>query len=93
MRTRAEISSKEINAMKKPFVLLVLLALTASACQGSASSPKLYVFDCGRLKSGNPAPLIEHGLTTTDMSVAAYLIAHPRGTLLRETGVIPDEMI
>jgi len=93
MRTRAGISSKETNAMKKPLVLLVLLALTVSACQGSASSLKLYVFDCGRLKSGNPAPLIEHGVTTTDMSVVAYLIAHPRGTLLWETGVIPDEMI
>jgi len=27
------------------------------------------------------------------MSVAAYLIVHPKGTLLWDTGVIPDEMI
>jgi len=51
------------------------------------------VFDCGKLKSGNPAPLIERGVTTTDMSVAAYLIVHPRGTLLWDSGVIPDEMV
>ena len=30
---------------------------------------------------------------TTDMSVAAYLVVHPRGTLLWDTGVVPDEMI
>jgi N-acyl homoserine lactone hydrolase len=57
------------------------------------ASVKLYVFDCGRLKSGNPQPLIERGITTTDMSVAAYLIVHPRGTLLWDSGVIPDELV
>jgi glyoxylase-like metal-dependent hydrolase (beta-lactamase superfamily II) len=59
----------------------------------NVSSLRMYVFDCGHLKSGNPAPLLERGVTTTDMSVTAYLIVHPRGTLLWETGVIPDELI
>ena len=54
---------------------------------------KLYVFDCGRLKSGNPQPLVDRGIATTDMSVAVYLIVHPRGTLLWDTGVIPDELV
>jgi N-acyl homoserine lactone hydrolase len=54
---------------------------------------KLYIFDCGTLKSGNPDVLLARGVTTTDMSVAAYLIVHPRGTLLWDTGVIPDELI
>jgi glyoxylase-like metal-dependent hydrolase (beta-lactamase superfamily II) len=54
---------------------------------------KLYVFDCGTLKSGNPAVLLERGVTTTDMSVTAYLIVHPQGTLLWDSGVIPDELI
>jgi glyoxylase-like metal-dependent hydrolase (beta-lactamase superfamily II) len=70
--------------------LLALLAL--AACQPAAPL-RLYVFDCGNLKSGNPAPLLERGLTTTDMSVAAYLVVHPQGTLLWDTGVIPDAMI
>ena len=59
----------------------------------TASSLRLYVFDCGRLKSANPQALLDHGVTTTDMSVAAYLIVHPRGTLLWDTGVIPDELV
>src|SRR5258706_8813150 len=54
---------------------------------------KLYIFDCGTLKSGNPDVLLARGVTTTDMSVTAYLIVHPRGTLLWDTGVIPDELI
>jgi len=57
------------------------------------ASVKLYVFDCGRLKSGNPQPLLDRGITTTGMSVAAYLIVHPRGTLLWDSGVIPDELV
>ena len=72
---------------------LSLALLSAAACTGAGPSVRLYVFDCGLLKSGNPAPLIEHGVTTTDMSVAAYLIVHPRGTLLWDAGVIPDDMI
>jgi N-acyl homoserine lactone hydrolase len=73
----------------------LLLALLAGATlQTSAQQPlKLYVFDGGTLKSGNPAPLLERGVTTTDMSVAIYLIVHPRGTLLWDAGVIPDERI
>lgn len=59
----------------------------------AVSSVRLYVFDCGRLKSANPKPLLDHGVTTTDMSVTAYLIVHPRGTLLWDTGVIPDELV
>ena len=44
--------------------VLALLWLIAG-CHSTEPSLKLYVFDCGRLKSGNPAPLIERGLTTT----------------------------
>jgi glyoxylase-like metal-dependent hydrolase (beta-lactamase superfamily II) len=77
----------------KTKILLLLSVLLVAACQNANPSVKLYVFDCGNLKSGNPAPLLERGVTTTDMSVAAYLVVHPRGTLLWDTGVIPDEMI
>jgi N-acyl homoserine lactone hydrolase len=69
---------------------LTMLLLSASA---AAQSVRLYVFDCGRLKSGNPQVLLDHGVTTTDMSVSAYLIVHPRGTLLWDAGVIPDALV
>jgi glyoxylase-like metal-dependent hydrolase (beta-lactamase superfamily II) len=59
----------------------------------STSAIRLYVFDLGTLKSGNPQPLLERGITVTDMSVSAYLVVHPQGLLLFDTGVIPDEFI
>ena len=73
----------------------VLWMSTAPASAQRAPNPpvRLYVFDCGHLKSGNPEPLLKQGITTTDMSVAAYLIVHPRGTLLWDSGVIPDDLI
>src|SRR4051812_18621048 len=54
-------------------IVFCLLLFIVSGCHKSDSPLKLYVFDCGTLKSGNPAPLIERGVTTTDMSVATYL--------------------
>src|SRR5437773_4558494 len=72
--------------------LLVKLLIAILVAQ-TPPSVRLYMFDCGTLKSGKPDPLLQRGVTTTDMSVTAYLIVHPRGTLLWDTGVIPDELI
>ena len=79
---------------------LLILAACAGNGLGTAQSSaqksagvRIYVFDCGRLKSANPQLLLARGVTVTDMSVAAYLIVHPRGTLLWDTCVIPDELI
>src|SRR2546421_7566280 len=79
--------------LTKLFLTILAGVFTWSPIAQAPASVKLYVFDCGTLKSGNPGVLLERGVTTTDMSVAAYLIVHPRGTLLWDTGVIPDELI
>jgi len=63
-------------------ILLVAIGAPLMAAQNppqKIKSVRLYVFDCGKLKSGNPAPLLERGVTTTDMSVEAFLVVHPRG--------------
>lgn len=73
-------------AMLMKLLIAILVAQTPP-------SVRLYIFDCGTLKSGNPDVLLQRGVTTTDMSVTAYLIVHPRGTLLWETGVILDDLI
>jgi glyoxylase-like metal-dependent hydrolase (beta-lactamase superfamily II) len=73
--------------------LIALPGVAQNTGQQKVTTVRLYVFDCGRLKSGNPAPLLERGVTTTDMSVEAFLIVHPRGTLLWDAGVIPDELV
>lgn len=56
---------------------------------------RLYVFDCGVLKRGEPTA---YGLTrsqvgSTDFSDPCYLVVHPRGTLLWDVGIIPDDQI
>jgi glyoxylase-like metal-dependent hydrolase (beta-lactamase superfamily II) len=78
-------------------IALVVLFL-AAACAPTASSDKdpasvrLYVLDGGILAS-DPAryQLTPEDVETTDLSVAAYLIVHPKGKLLWDTGSVPDD--
>ena len=84
-------------------MLVAMLALTAGACGGPqpASSPggeaaapppiKLYVFDGGTLES-DPARyrLTKEDVGTTDLSIAAYLVVHPKGVLMWDAGAVPD---
>src|SRR3989475_5457111 len=55
-------------------------------------SVRLYVFDNGVIKGLDPAifHFKKEELTTTDMVVCSYLIVHPKGTLMLDTGAIPD---
>ena len=58
-------------------------------------SPRLYVIDCGVLKRGEPTAynLTREQVGVTDFSDACYLVVHPRGTLLWDVGIIPDDQI
>src|ERR1700674_4551007 len=81
-----------------------MFCLAAGAVSAGVSQPpkaktvrsvRLYVFDCGVLKRGEPTA---YGLTrsqvgSTDFSDACYLVVHPRGTLLWDVGIIPDDQI
>jgi N-acyl homoserine lactone hydrolase len=76
--------------------LAALIGVGSLAGQSpSQSTPpiRLYVFDMGTLKSANPKVLLDRGISVTDMSVTAYLVVHPKGLLLFDTGVIPDELV
>src|SRR5262245_40714331 len=81
-------------------LLVVLVALVAasyrhSEAQGRAAasmpSPKLYVFDGGVLES-DPAryKMTKEDVGTTQLSVAAYLVVHPKGVLMWDSGAITD---
>ncbi len=58
------------------------------------ASLRLYVFDCGTLE-GDPARFNfkREEMATTDMSVACYLVVHPNGTLMWDTGAVPDAAV
>jgi N-acyl homoserine lactone hydrolase len=73
-------------------------AQTAPA--GKAQTPKtvrLYVFDCGLLNITTEGVQRYHvtpaEVGETRMSVPCFLVAHPRGTLMWDLGVIPDTVV
>jgi glyoxylase-like metal-dependent hydrolase (beta-lactamase superfamily II) len=83
--------------------LIVLLCVSSALSITSAqqrkaqppSSVRLYVFDCGKLDIPDISPyqLTRADIATNVMSVPCFLIAHPKGTLMWDVGVVPDRLI
>jgi len=81
-------------------LFLAAAAVAALACAvppASNGTPapqplRLYVFDCGTLHVADVGrfQLKKEEVSTTDLSVACYLIVHPKGTLMWDTGAVPD---
>jgi N-acyl homoserine lactone hydrolase len=67
----------------------------AQARPPRVQSPRLYVFDCGVLKRGEPTAynLTSADVPSTDFSDGCFLVVHPKGTLLWDVGIIPDAQI
>src|SRR5258707_5093468 len=55
-------------------------------------SLRLYVIDCGTLHIADMGrfELKKEEVATTDLSVACFLVVHPKGTLVWDTGAVPD---
>jgi N-acyl homoserine lactone hydrolase len=75
--------------------LLLLLAAPSANAQKHpepVKSLRLYVFDCGTLDMPDVGRynFKREELATNLMSDACFLIVHPRGTLMWDTGVVPD---
>ena len=53
------------------------------------TSPRLYIFDCGHLRVGDPGrfSLTMDEVSTLDLSVPCYLIEHAQGSLLWDAGL------
>jgi N-acyl homoserine lactone hydrolase len=69
---------------------------TTSSARHKAPPPRtvrLYVFDCGVLHNADMGRfnLKNEDVVTTDMSMACFLIAHPKGNLIWDTGAVPDD--
>jgi N-acyl homoserine lactone hydrolase len=76
--------------------LSVLVMSSARAQPKPPASLRLYIFDCGALDMPDPLGrynLKREEIATNWMSVPCFLIAHPKGTLMWDVGVIPDAMI
>lgn len=77
------------------FLLVLSLPMLAPLAMSQPKPPKsvrLYVFDNGLITGLDPAAfhLKKEEIATVDMVVCSYLIVHPKGTLLWDTGAIPD---
>jgi glyoxylase-like metal-dependent hydrolase (beta-lactamase superfamily II) len=73
----------------------LLLALLLSASVALPQAVRLYVFYNGVIKGIDPSSfqLKKEDIPTSDMVVASYLIVHPKGTLMWDTGAIPDSAL
>jgi len=89
--------------LKKLIVGMLVLGSSVSAqdpSRAKPSSPKslrLYVFDCGMLTISTEGVTRYH-VTPAEvgearMPVPCFLVAHPKGTLMWDVGVIPDELV
>jgi len=81
-------------------MLAVGSVLAAQAPAPKATPPRamrLYVLDCGLLNISREGVERYHVTTTevgeTRMPVPCFLVAHPKGTLMWDVGVIPDDEV
>jgi glyoxylase-like metal-dependent hydrolase (beta-lactamase superfamily II) len=101
MEPKAFRSHNVPKAMAAAVVALVLAVLAYAAGQAGSSpgrhpktpqSVRLYVFDGGTLENMDPGRfrLKKEEVSTSRMSVPSFLVAHPKGTLIWDTGAVPD---
>ena len=71
---------------------ILILPANAQKPPKPVISPHLYVFDCGVLDIPDTARynLKHEELATNLMSCSAFLIVHPKGTLMWDAGVVAD---
>jgi N-acyl homoserine lactone hydrolase len=77
------------------FLACVPLALAQTATKATPKPPKsvrLYIFNCGSIKGLSPAMFNfkPEEVKATEMVVPCYLVVHPLGTMIWDTGVIAD---
>jgi len=84
--------------MRRLLLTMAVAALFAAAPLAQAppatvKSPRIYVFDNGTLSGLDPKQYFgfeRSELKAVDFTAQSYLVVHPRGTLMRDAGVIAD---
>jgi hypothetical protein len=66
-----------LGALALAFAGATFCGTTSTQAQTPAPAIKLHILDLGSLKSANPQPLLDRGVTV--MSVVAYLVVHLHG--------------
>jgi len=65
---------------------------TAHRAPNPPKSLRLYIFDCGVLKPADAKAFNfkTEEIAVLEMSVPCFLVAHPKGTMMWDVGVVPD---
>jgi glyoxylase-like metal-dependent hydrolase (beta-lactamase superfamily II) len=73
-------------------VALVVAVPQAQSTRAAVTSPRLYVFEAGNISGLDPKlfNFTREQLKEVDFVNIAYLIVHPKGTVMFDTGAIPD---
>ena len=89
----SNVTSAPVAASPRPSEVASQSARGASAKR--PDSVRLYIFDCGTLDVADTGRfrLKREEVATDKLSVGCYLVAHPRGTLIWDTGAVPDSMV
>lgn len=80
----------------RKFIVMVAAAMlvgcSANSVSQTAAGPRLYIFDCGTIDGVDPAGfgLKAEEIGTPGFVTPCYLVVHPKGTLMWDTGQIPD---
>ncbi len=86
--------SRHIAALMATVLAALVFLVPAQGAERAKrpQSVRLYVFDCGTLHLANTLPfsLKREEVTTSDLSLACFLVAHPKGTLFWDAGGVPD---
>ena len=74
---------------------LVPLALLAQSRPNAPKTPRIYVFEGGAIKGLDPKlfNFTRAELKEVDFVNISYLIVHPKGTLMFDSGAIPDSLL
>src|SRR5215467_12268428 len=74
------------------FLSTLPLGLSQTRKPAPPKSPRLYVLDCGRITvaNGDSMGFKPGELATANMVTPCFLIVHRKGTLMWDTGEIPD---
>jgi hypothetical protein len=89
-----------MHRVKSRVLATLLVLLVPFAAGAGASSPtgrlpgllRLYVLDCGAIHVADTAryELRREEVETSELSVACFLIVHPKGALIWDVGAVPD---
>jgi N-acyl homoserine lactone hydrolase len=80
------------TALRRAFAVVVVVAAAFGLeAQSTVASPRLYVLDGGVLKSETARyRLTDADVEEVELSIASFLIVHPRGVLLWDAGAVAD---